>query len=149
MNKMKLLVAALVMSLSGYAAAIDVKHGLTITDAGKPVLAINAEYTGLTKPEYAQLLSQEAKFMSAIEQVATNAAKASKNKNRVAEYVLTLTGTVITDDGKVNEMPPVIVDKLALKEINRIMRANQTFIGALVNSSEANEAKGKKAWGNK
>jgi hypothetical protein len=149
MNKMKLLLAALALTVSGYAAAIDLKHGLSVTEAGVPMLEMGVTYTGLTKPEYAQLLTVENKFINAVEQVAANAARASKDKNRVAEYVVTLTGVVTMDDGKVTELAPVVIDKLTLKDINKIMRANQTYMSTLVNNSEMNAAKGKKAWGNK
>jgi len=149
MNKFKLLVAALALTLSGYAAAIDVKHGFTITEANAPVLAMGVTYTGLTKAEYAQMVSVEAKFISAVEQVGATAARASKDKNRVANYVVTLTGTITDDEGKANELAPVVIDKLTLKDVNKIMRANQTYINTLVQNSEMNAVKGKKPWGNK
>lgn len=141
MNKFKSLAVALILGVASLSAsAIDVKHKLSVSEANSPVVEMTATYTGMTKAEYAQLVAAETKLFSATEQV---------GKGKSGNYSVVFSGTIIGDDGKENVLAPVILDKLTLQDVNKVMRANQKYMGDLINGSETNAAKGKKPWGNK
>lgn len=151
MNKFKSLVLALTLGLASVSAmAIDLKHGVVVSESEVPLLEMGVEYKGMTKAEYAQLVAVEAKFITTVERVATNSAKAiAKNSKNAGTYTMVLTGVVTEDDGKVNELAPMVLNQLTLKDVNSIMRANQTYMSSLIGKSEMNAVKGKKPWGNK
>lgn len=148
--KFKMLATAVLLGLSSLASAIDLNHGIKVMHANKPVLDMGVTYFGLTKAEHAQMLVTENKFLNSVEQTAkTAAAQTARDKNRVAEYSIVLTGQMIDDSGTPTLFPPIFYEGLTLKDVNKMMRANQSYTNTLVGNSEMNAAKGKKPWGNK
>lgn len=150
MNKIKIALAASLLVISSLANALDLTHGIKIAESEKPVLEMGVTYFGLTKAEHAQMLVTENKFLNATEQIAEQAAKMSaKDKNRVGNYSIVLTGQMTDDSGNATLFPPIFYDKLTLKDVNKIIRANNNYASTLTSASEMNAAKGKKPWGNK
>lgn len=148
--KFKSLVAVLLIGIAGLTNAADLKHGIVVTESNNPMLEMGVTYFGLTKAEHAQMLVTENKFLNVTEQIAVQAAKLSdKDKNRTAVYAVTLTGQMTDDSGNTTVFPLIFYDKLTLKDINKIMRANNNYASELTSKSEMQAAKGKKAWGNK
>lgn len=141
MNKVKILLASLLIGFAGLASAIDVANKLVITHDNEPVLELDAKYFGVTKAELGKMAKHDAKFVADATRIA--------NGKKQGTYAISLL-SAMTEDGKLLAAPaPILFEKLTLKEVNKIMRVNQNYSNALVADSELQDAKGKKAWGNK
>lgn len=139
MKRLMILVAAL--AAAPFAQAVDVNQSLVITHAGNTILESKVAFHGMTQAQADALNAKGDKFLDNVR----NQGKMSKKNG---DFSITLDGNTVKDDGTVVKGAMVVFDKLTLPDMNKVMRANQAYIGDVISGSEVEAVKGKKQpWG--
>lgn len=138
---MKRLIVAAFAAACGSAFAVDVNQSLVVTHAGTTILESKLSFHGMTQAQADALNAKGDKFLD-------NVRNQGKMSKKGGDFSITLDSNTVKDDGTVVKGAMVVFDNLTLPDMNKVMRANQAYIGDVISGSEIEAVKGKKQpWG--